>query len=313
MSSSKHNYPMDGDEPAYPALEVPETVEHKAVTVWANGVALDADLFRPKGLAEGTKVPAIVLSHGWGGRKRSTDRYGAKFAENGMIALCVSQAGWGESDGQLMQLSELPELDENDEATARVKAVRKFVDPIGWVENCRACVDYLVGEPNVDADRLGAWGTSFGGGVAMFLAANDPRIKALSIQVSALLSLQGPMRQHAQMRASAVARGDLPAIPVGVDTMPNLSGSVHFAKALQYDVMLAAERLTIPTLMIDGADEDMLDIKENSGKAFEILKANGVTAQYEVFEGTDHYGIYFQGFERGSQMACDWFKTQLAS
>jgi dienelactone hydrolase len=185
---------MDGDEPAYPALVIPDGVEKKTVTVWANGVPLDADLFRPAGLADNDRLPAIVLGHGWGGTKRSTDRYGAAFAENGMIALCVSQSSWGNSGGRLVQVGDMPEADEDGEATAKVKLVRKFVDPMEWVENCRACVDFLIGEPNADTDKIGAWGTSFGGGVAMFLAAFDPRIKALSIQVSALLSLPEPSR-----------------------------------------------------------------------------------------------------------------------
>jgi pimeloyl-ACP methyl ester carboxylesterase len=93
--------------------------------------------------------------------------------------------------------------------------------------------------------------------------------------------------------------------------MPNLSGSVHFAKALHYDVIAAAEKITVPTLMIDGAEEEMFPTSENSGKAIKILEANGVPAQYEVFEGTDHYGIYFQGFERGCQLAVDWFTKHL--
>ncbi len=302
---------MAGDEPDYPALELEDGVEQETVTVWAGGVAMDADLFRPANLSEDDRVPAIILSHGWGGSKRSTDRYGALFAANGMIALCVTQVGWGKSGSHLLQVGTLPDSTGDEAVNASVKSVRKFVDPVQWVASCRAGVDFLLGEPNVDADRIGAWGTSFGGGVAMYLAAHDSRIKALSVQVSALLSIQGPMRQHAQMRATAIARGDLPAIPVGVDTMPNLAGSVHFAKALEYDVIDAARHLTIPTLMIDGADEEMFDTSDNSGKAYEILKENNVPVQYEVFDGTDHYGIYFQGFEKGSQLATDWFVKHL--
>ena len=61
---------MPSNEIEYPALVMPETVERKTVKIWSNGVALDADLYRLKGLAEEQRVPAVVLSHGWGGSSR---------------------------------------------------------------------------------------------------------------------------------------------------------------------------------------------------------------------------------------------------
>jgi len=47
-------------------------------------------------------------------------------------------------------------------------------------------------------------------------------------------------------------------------------------------------------------------------KAYEILKAQATTpVLYKVIEGIDHYGIYFGGFDEGSEAALEWFKKYL--
>lgn len=68
---------MPPAEIEYPVLVMPETVERTTVKIWSNGVALDAYLYRPKGLAEEQRLPAVVLSHGWGGSKSTGERYAA--------------------------------------------------------------------------------------------------------------------------------------------------------------------------------------------------------------------------------------------
>lgn len=311
MSSTAPAYKMNGTEPAYPPLEMPDTVERTQVTIWSNGIPLDGDLYKPKIIADDAKLPAVVMCHGWGGSKASAERYAAKLAAEGMIALCFTHTGWGNSGSRIQVVGDQPMPDESTEANVKVRVFRQLIDPLEWVQNYRAAVDYIVGEPQVDTDRIGAWGTSFGGGIAMYCAAHDPRIKVLSVQVASLLQLKGPMRQYAEQRATAIARGEFASVPVGVDQMPNLAGTPHLHKALQYDVIKAVDSLTIPTLMIDASNEALFDIRESCGLAHTKLQSRDVPVQYEIFEGIDHYGIYFEGFDRGSTLARDWFVKHL--
>ena len=60
-------------EVRYPELVMPPSVERTAVTLWSHGVALDADIYRPKGLDADRRVPAVVLSHGWGAASRAAN------------------------------------------------------------------------------------------------------------------------------------------------------------------------------------------------------------------------------------------------
>jgi len=297
-------------EPVYPPLVMPDSVERETVTIWSKGVALDADLYRPR--AAPTSRPGVVLCHGWGGSKLTCERYAALFAEAGMIALSFTQATWFGSGPHLRMRAQQPVSDAPAEGSPEVHRVRDVVDPIDWLHNFRAAVDYLEGEPGVDRERIGAWGTSFGGGVAMHSAANDRRIRALSVQVAYVAPLAGPQLAHANQRAIDSARGTYDPIAKGFDVMPGLAGFTDFARWTQYDVLGQLDRLSVPSVMLDAGKEELFSIADHCGRAYEILKAKpGQIARYEVIPGIDHYGIYFDGYARSSQVAVDWFRDHL--
>ena len=298
----------------YPQLVMPPTVERRSVTIWSNGVALDGDLYLPKHLDAGRRAAAVVLSHGWGGDKTTGERYAAKFAAAGIVSLCFSHGGWASSGSRVLLVGGRPELDDKNEAVAKVRFIRELVDPVEWRQNFRAAIDYIEGEPCVDPSRIGAWGTSYGGGIAMHTAANDDRIKALAVQVAFLSGVKGPLLAHCKQRAIDIARGKIPAVPQGIDTdiYPRLAGTPHLARFLQHDTIAEVGKLSIPTLMLDAGNEDLFDIKNHSGKAHEMLKAQAsAPVRYKVIDGIDHYGIYFGGFEESSEAAVDWFCTYL--
>lgn len=299
-------------EKAYPPLVMPEGVGRQRVTVWSDGIALDADLYRPTHLAPGAALPAVVLCHGWGGSKLTAERYAALFASAGMITLTFTQGSWFDSGSPLQLVGEIPDLNDGNEARARVRFIRDLVDPFAWTANLRAALDYLEGEPGVDPARIGLWGTSFGGGIAVHLAAYDKRVKALAVQVAAIAPLSGRVAELARKRAIDTARGDADAIPQGVDAWPNMAGTPYMAKLAHFDPLAQVDRLRMPTLIIDAGDEEMFPIADNGARAAEILKSTpGGVVDYQVIPGIDHYGIYFDGYEPGSRAARDWWERHL--
>lgn len=298
-------------EKEYPPLIMPEGVGRRAVTIWSNGIALDADVYRPTTVDADAALPAVVLCHGWGGSKLTAERYAALFAAAGMITVTFTQGSWFGSGSPLQLVGEAPDLDAGNEALTRVRFIRDLVDPYAWTANTRAALDYLEGEPNVDSDRIGLWGTSFGGGIAVYLAGHDSRVKALSVQVGAIAPLSGPLAVHARKRAIDTARGDADAIPQGVDAWPDMTGTPLLATLVHFNPLAEVERLRMPTLLIDAGREELFPTADNGQRAAEILRGTGATVDYQVIPGIDHYGIYFDGYERSSTAALDWFKRFL--
>lgn len=305
---------MTHTHPEYPALDLPAHVSREAVQIWSNGLRIDADLYKPRRVV-GTdrKVPAVVMSHGLGGSKRTAERYAAEFADAGMVALTFTHAGWFGSDA-VAYVSRAGGAHDVGPASAKdLRFGKEVIDPLEWVQTFRVAVDYLEGEHNVDTDRLGAWGTSFGGGIALYNACNDDRIKALAIQVASVAGVRPALAAHARQRAIDMARGVLPSVPdASMDSFPKAPGVPHFSRMRAYRPLNELAKLKVPTLMVDAGAEDMFDIRHNAGAVRDHLEREGrVPYVYRVIPGIDHYGIYFDGYAESVALAKSWFVTHL--
>ncbi|MBT2302064.1 acetylxylan esterase [Variovorax paradoxus] len=304
----------DGPAVEYPALDLPAHVSRQSVHIWSNGLRIDADLYKPRRVLGTTqKVPAIVMSHGLGGSKLTAERYAAELADAGMIALAFTHAGWSGSDAPAYVEHSKQDAAAGQDAEPRVRFATEVIDPLEWVQTFRVAVDYIEGEDNVDTSRIGAWGTSFGGGVGLFNACNDDRIKALAIQVAWVAGVPPALVEHARRGAIDMARGVLPSVPDGsTGRLPKVPGALHFPRLRAYRPLGEIAKLEVPVLMVDAGNEDMFDIRENAGAVRDHLERQGrVPFLYRVIPGIDHYGIYFDGYAESASLARSWFTTHL--
>jgi uncharacterized protein len=176
----------------------------KPVTIWSEGTRLAGNLWTPDGAAPNEKLPAILLCHGWGGLKEHLNStYAPWFSKAGFVVLAFDYRGWGESDARMETVGDLAKPDDEGELKIRARAIRMTVNPPDQIRDITNCLDFLEGEPQVDAARIGLWGTSFGGGHVSFMAAHDPRVKAIVAQVGA----QQPGRPGRKRDEIAPSRG----------------------------------------------------------------------------------------------------------
>ncbi len=97
-------------------------------------------------MAPGEKRPAIVLCHGWGGKRSHLDfSYCTKFAKAGFIAMTFDYRGWGESDGVLVMPNgaKQPKPDENGMVDVKAKVVRRIVDPEWQNRDVKSALDFI--------------------------------------------------------------------------------------------------------------------------------------------------------------------------
>jgi uncharacterized protein len=127
------------------------------VNFHSEGTRLSGDLFLPDGLRQHEKRAGIVLCHGYTGVRNLYLPDTAKaLTDAGYVVLTFDYKGWGDSDGPKSRLS-----------------------PYGRVIDSQAALTFLGAQPMVDADRLGIYGTSYGGATVIWTAAVDPRVKAV--------------------------------------------------------------------------------------------------------------------------------------
>lgn len=287
----------------------------KEVTIWSEGTRLAADLFVPDDLAQAEKRPTILLCHGWAGPKSHLSAtYAPYFCEAGFVCLTFDYRGWYESDARLVTPDKQPAVDETGFMTVRAKPVREVVDPLDQNRDIRNVLDYLMEEAAVDPDRVGLWGSSFGGGHVIYVAGTDPRIKAVVSQVPGMG--QAPdergfaaMPPEGQKVASAMARGRLDVVPRPEGMPDSLKGAGDFRTMWQYLPRVAAAHVVVPTLIIDQEEEEYGG-RESSGLAAKNAIPESTIVRYHVFPGT-HYDVYGRNYKESAKLARDWFVEHL--
>lgn len=130
------------------------TATRHDVTFDSHGDRCGAWLFLPDGVAN---PPVVILGHGLGAtREMGLDAFAERFAQAGIAALAFTYRHFGDSGGQPRQLLSIKrQLADWDAAIAHVKT-----------------------RPDVDGTRVAVWGSSFGGGHAVVVAARHPELRA---------------------------------------------------------------------------------------------------------------------------------------
>ncbi len=287
-------------------------VESQPVVIWSEGTRMAGTVWRPEEPGD-APLPAILLVHGWGGLREHLDAtYAPKFADAGFIVLSFDYRGWGGSDGKLVTVEPLPESSREGgaEVTVPARVIREVVDPFDQIEDVRNALAWLLAEPGVDPERIGIWGTSYGGGHVIVMGATDPRIRAIVAQVGSQGGEESAeLSAHAAQRAAQKARGEIDPIPQGIDSAPGLAGTPDYAKMVRYRPITYASRVRAPTLFIDAEDEELFDRRKNGLAVHEIVKAN-TTSRYAVVSGT-HYDVYTRHYIDASDQALAWFDEHL--
>jgi dienelactone hydrolase len=293
--------------------DAPHAVDRRPATVWSEGLRLAADILTPSGPDE--PRPAILLCHGWGGRKQHLlELYAPCFAAAGYVVMVFDYRTWGESDGKPVPAADEPMLTGPGDQAIRVRVIREVVDPVDHVADVRAALAYLLAEPGVDPGRVGLFGTSYGGGHVLSVAGTDDRVRAVVAQIGGYGHPTGSaFESRARQQAADKARGVLdPPIPQDRgDAVTSLGGVPDLARQLTHAPLELARGVRVPTLFIDAEFEEYntSDPHLQGGGAYEVVRQNAV-AQRHTFPGT-HYRVYDEYLEAARQLALDWFGRYL--
>lgn len=285
-------------------------MERRTIDLFSEGTRIAADFFTPAGDRPEGGWPSILLCHGWGGTKDHLSRYAEKFAAAGFFAMTFDYRGWGESDGRIIPVRGGPQLTETGERELKVQVLREIVDPVDQTTDIRNCLAVLASEPGVDPARIGIWGTSYGGGHAVFTAGNDNRIKAVVAQIGGFGFPPG-MRDWARGQAAEKARGLIePVVPQnGLNGIAGLKGTPDVARMVEHSQLGAAARVHVPALIIDAEFEELNNRLEHGFAAYMMIRQNA-PAEYHTYP-CKHYVVYDEYFVPSTDLALNWFRKYL--
>lgn len=294
----------------------------QSVSFDVQGDLVQGTFYVPAG-ASASPRPVVVLAHGWamnaGG---DLEEYAAAIVNRGFAALTFDFRNLGRSEG-------LP---------------RQELDPFRQIEDIRAAISYVRGREEVDAGRVGLWGSSYSGGHALTVAAIDRRVKCVVSQVPTISGFRAaqrrvrPDRLVAQNRAfeadrEARFRGAEPAKVTLIDADPEaavaypgqdsydyMGGEAkrcpHWVNAVtlrsiemarMYEPGAFIRRIAPTPLLMIVASEDLTTPTDLQQDAFN--EAHQPKRLLVVPGG--HYSVYTDHFERTSNAAAEWFAEHL--
>lgn len=294
------------------------------VTFPSQGLECAGWLYVPDDLGSGQQRPAIVMAHGFSALK---EMYLSNFAERfegaRFVVLVFDYRYFGDSEGE----------------------ERGRLIPAEQIEDYKNAITWVCGRDEVDASRVGMWGSSYSDGHVLHLAAFDRRIGAAVAQVPLVNGWENARRlmrpdQFAEfveaVAADRVARythGEGSSVPVvapegqpsalptpesyewfisaGESVAPNWRNEVSLESMeafLEYNPAANIDRISPTPLLMVVAGKDTLTPTDLAVSAYErALEPKGL-----VVTSGKHFDAYTEpGLSETAPPEAEWFERHL--
>ena len=297
------------DLPSARDYRPPEGIAFKATDVISENARLTAQWFyapKNEGGNQGRKLPTVIIAPGWGATAATLRQDAVELARAGYLVMLFDYRGWGDSDGRVMLTGQPPAAGAT--FTAQVRELRGYIDPWEQVEDWFNAISYAAADPMVDAGRIGVMGSDLSGGHVIYLAAHEPRIKALVSQVSRVDTR--PYQPYEPDPARTIADADAAAsrLATGQAAYPAAVGAAVGNKVVRWAPVEEADRVSAPALFVLAQDEELFSNTNNGQLACERVMG---PRKMVMVAGITHYGVYGAARGRAITSAIDWFDRYL--
>ncbi len=288
----------------------------RRVSYYSQGSKISAVLYLPDGAPAGGRRPGIVLCHGFTGIKELIlPEYARAFAAAGYTALAFDYRGFGESEGE-----------------------RGRLIPYEQVMDIRNSITFMETLEEVDPERIGLWGTSYGAANVIYTAGIDQRARCVVAQVGFGDGGRAMSRRPAQEVAPVlemIRNERHQRVLTGKSTMVDPLLILNDPDSVAFFTQAAKEfpqlKIQIPLETVEATleyrPEDVVhriapralllmaaefDVPTPPDEFRSLYAKAGEPKKLVVFEGIRHYDIY-QGepWERSVQEALDWYGQHL--
>jgi uncharacterized protein len=281
-------------------------VEKQSADFLSDGTRIHAEIYRPKSNDANEKFPVVIMSHGWGGTADLLSDTAHEISQAGFIVIVIDYRGWGKSDSRLIQIKS-----KNGKYTS-TREMREVVDPLDQAEDIFSTINWASSDSQFDKQNIGLWGTSFSGGLVVYVASRDKRVKALVSQVGAMgwgEHIEKFSREW-NSKGAQRARGEIDYPQPGVKEVGNLKGGIIWEKLSRFNpIQDSANLKNTAALFIVAKNEELFRNEDHSLAAYNKIDSE---KEYLVIPNIKHYDIY-SGTTRklASKAAINWFEKYL--
>lgn len=300
------------------AFTPPDDLDFRKANVMSEGVRLTAELYSPKSEV-GKQLPTIIMSHGWGGTVANLRTVALDFARAGYLVIAFDYRGWGASDSRVILTAPAPAKKDGNKFSAEVIEIREVVDPLEQTQDIFNVIHWAMGEPQVDKNRIGLWGSSYSGGHVVYVAAHDPRVKCIVSQVGAMDSrpkaqlasagAEADQYKLAYDEATKRARGEIGYPAPRARVIGNLQGAPIREKLLRYSPVDDVPMIKNCAMLFVVAEKE--ELFDNANHAKLVFDRAREPKKYVVIPGITHYGVYTTAREQATKIEIDWYDQHL--
>ena len=251
----------------------------EAVAIPFKGKELRAWLHFPPGHAGG-KAPVVISLPGLDSFKEMfVSLHGDRWLTRGMAVLAIDGPGQAES------------------RTLGTTVIMENLQTFGT-----DVVDYLLSRPDIDPERIGLFGNSFGSFIGTIVAANEPRIRAVAVMSICLEPAMKKLLNEAS-----------PTFKKRLMYMSDFHDEAEFdvfSETLTWEGQV--ENIGMPFLCLSGEHDELADVSH----AYRMFSQMTGPRRLVVYEGCTHAVGYVQSTNVGpypGALASDWMAGMLGS
>lgn len=249
----------------------------EAVSIPFRDTELRAWLHFPPGYAGG-KVPVVISLPGLDSFKEMfVSLHGDRWLTRGMAVLAID--GPGQAESRTLG------------STISMENLQSFGSVV---------VDYLQSRPEIDPERIGLFGNSFGSFIGTIVAANEPRLRAAAVMSICL-----------EPKMKALLNEASPTFKMRLMYMSGFTDEAAFdafSETLTWEGQV--ENIRMPFLCLSGEHDELADVS-NAYRMFEQMSG---PRRLVVYEGCAHAVGYVTSTNIGpypSALVADWMMKRL--
>jgi uncharacterized protein len=169
------------------------------------------------------------------------------------------------------------------------------------LEDMKNAMQQVLSEPKIDKERIGLFGSSFGGNVAILYASSSPLIKAIGLKSPVSFY---PDSFYCEYGNTLVDRWK----EVGYEE--HIGFDIQFyLDAFQYNTYGAATGIKCPCLISHGSADTVVPLLQSKHLYFALI--NSANKSLRIFEGVGHGYSEPGAWDQMADLFVSWFSTTL--
>lgn len=267
-------------------INADDLVEGKVIRFKSyDGLSIPCLYYKPKGLAQGEKVPALLWIHGGpGGQTRLNFSAEVQYLVNhGYAILAVNNrgsSGYGKS---------FYKADDRKHGDADLR-------------DCVAARDFLATHPEIDKDRIGILGGSYGGYMTMAALTFSPETFRVGVNLFGVTNWLRTLKSiPAWWGSFRTALYNEMGDPSTVDSVALRNKSPLFF----------ADRIRRPFIVLQGSNDPRV-LQVESDEIVAAARKNGIAVEYVVFPDEGHGFVKEENIIRSSEKILEFLDQHLA-